>query len=86
LWRISFGVAAEGLMIAPPGQRLPRRTAIPERLGERKDHVAVVAGRFAVVLPDRFPIDRQCVPVEQVAFAQLAQHRGQPAGVVEIFH
>ena len=26
---MSFGVAAEGLMMAPPGQRLPRRTAIP---------------------------------------------------------
>jgi len=27
---ISLGVAAEGLMIAPSGQRLPRSTAIPE--------------------------------------------------------
>ena len=26
---ISLGVAAEGLMIAPSGQRLPRSTAIP---------------------------------------------------------
>ncbi|MNC85411.1 hypothetical protein D3C83_10080 [compost metagenome] len=26
---MSFGVAAEGLMIAPPGHRLPRSTAMP---------------------------------------------------------
>jgi len=29
LWRISFGVAAEGFSTAPSGARLPRSTAMP---------------------------------------------------------
>ena len=57
-----------------------------ERLLERKDHVAVVAGRVLVVLPDRLAVDRQGVLVQQIVLAELAQHRGQPAGVVEVLH
>jgi len=29
LWRISFGVAADGFSTAPSGARLPRTTAMP---------------------------------------------------------
>src|SRR4026207_1120045 len=78
---MSLGVAAEGLMIAPSGHRVPRRTAVPacglEGRLEGMDDVAVPAGRVLVVVPDRLAVHRQGVLVQQVVLAQLAQHRGQ---------
>ena len=76
--------------MAPSGQRLPRSTAMPafllERLLERKDHVAVPAGRVLVVLPDGLAVHRQRVLVQLIVLAELAQHGGQPARVAEVLH
>ena len=53
------GLAAEGLITAPSGARLPRSTAIPalrlEWFFERANHFAIPARRFGHILPYGLP-------------------------------
>jgi hypothetical protein len=87
-WTISAGVAALGLMIAPRGARLPRRTAIPglvlERRRERLDHVGVEVLRAFDVGADRQAVGGDDVEVKQVG--DLLHHDRQAAGIAEVLH
>src|SRR5690606_39563427 len=55
-----------------------------QRLVERADHLAVPARRVGDVLAEGAAVDRQCVQVQ--VLRDLAQHRRQAAGVVEVLH
>ena len=74
VWRISSGEAAEGLMTAPSGARLPRRIAMPASglngVGEGRDHLAVPALGVLDVLPDRAAVHGQRVLVQEPPLAQ----------------
>ena len=57
-----------------------------EGLLEAVDHIGVPARRVLVVLPERLAVHRECIFVEKVILAKLADHRRQPARVVKILH
>ena len=82
------GVAAAGLMIAPRGARLPRRTAIPAAAwsGSVRGRMTVASQiRGVVEVTDQRPAgDGHRGRVEQVP--HLAQDGEQPTGAVEVLH
>ena len=86
----SAGVAADCLMIAPRGARLPRSTAmLPhalDRIGARADHVLArhVLGRRDVVARACRRMTVARVEVEESG--ELAQQARHAAGPVEVLH
>ncbi len=82
------GVAAEGLITAPVGARLPRSTAMPacSRMGLARSRITsrFQHGASAVFSPMVLPLTVSASRVNQ--FRQFAHHRGNAAGVIEILH
>src|SRR5262245_12350261 len=57
-----------------------------ERLLERRNDVAIPARRVLHVLPHRLAVHRERAFPQQSMLAELTQHDGQAAGVVEVLH
>src|SRR3977135_782430 len=76
---ISFGVAAEGLMMAPSGQRLPRSTAMP---------ASFLNGDFKLWITSRFQHGASLLFSQTVLPLPGSGSRcsRQAAGVIEILH
>jgi len=87
---MSFGDAAEGLMMAPSGQRLPRSTAIPASFlnGDLKPWMTSRFQHGASLLFSQIvlPLTVSASRCRRLFSPQLPQHGRQAAGVIEILH